>query len=266
MDSEGNNIFEGGFLGLDNITVVDRSEKLPGGVTLKQSDATGWMGMFCLNMMRMALELAKENKAYESLATKFFEHYVYIGAAMKRMGGGGFELWSETDGFFYDALSYPDGSYPKFRVRSLVGLIPLYAIERLEESWIDPFTEFRANLHWFLENRQDLVQRCVTTVENDSGTVHVLALLNPEQMSLLLVWDPAEFRSEYGLRSLSKHHRRPPMCMANTSCATARGRRSKSKGGNSNWRGPVWFPTTFLMIESLRKLRKAYGSFTFLVR
>jgi hypothetical protein len=262
VDSEGNNIFEGGFLGLDNITVVDRSEKLPGGVTLKQSDATGWMGMFCLNMMRLALELAKENRAYESLATKFFEHYVYIGAAMKRMGGGGFELWSETDGFFYDALCYPDGSYHKFRVRSLVGLIPLYAIERLEESWITPFAEFRANLHWFLKNRQDLVQRCVTTVENDSGTVHVLALINPEQMCRLLhrVWDPEEFRSAYGLRSLSKHHAAAPYVFGEHVVRYRPGEAvEKLKGGNSNWRGPVWFPTTFLMIESLRKLRKAYG-------
>ena len=128
------------------------------------------------------------------------------------------ELWSGTDGFFYDALCYPDGSYHKFRVRSLVGLIPLYAIERLEENWITPFTEFRANLHWFLKNRQDLVQRCVTTVENDSGTVHVLALINPEQMCRLLqrVWDPAEFRSEYGLRSLSKYHAAASLCVWRT--------------------------------------------------
>ena len=236
VDSEGHNVFEGGFLGLDNITVVDRSEKLPGGVTLKQSDATGWMGMFCLNMMRLALELAKENKAYESLATKFFEHYVYIGAAMKRMGGGSFELWSGTDGFFYDALCYPDGSYHKFRVRSLVGLIPLYAIERLEESWITRFTEFRANLQWFLKNRQDLVQRCVTTVENDSGTVHVLALINPEQMCRLLqrVSEPAEFRSEYGLRSLSKHHVAAPYVFGEHVVRYSPGEAvEKLKGGNS---------------------------------
>ena len=125
VDSEGNNVFEGGFLGLDNITVIDRSQELPDGVTLQQSDATGWMGMFCLNLMRIALELAKENTSYEALATKFFQHYVYVGAAMKNMGGVGYELWSETDGFFYDALCYPDGSYDKFRVRSLVGSDPL---------------------------------------------------------------------------------------------------------------------------------------------
>jgi hypothetical protein len=262
VDRDGNNIFEGGFLGLDNITVIDRSEKLPDGVTLVQSDATGWMGMFCLNMMRIALELAKENSAYESLASKFFQHYAYIGAAMKKIGGDDYEMWSETDGFFYDALCYPDGHYEKFRVRSLVGLIPLYAIERLEETWMEPFTEFRDNVHWFLANRQDIVQRCVTTVENEEGTAHVLAIVNPEQLRQLLqcIWDPAEFRSAYGLRSLSKYHEAHPFVFGDQTVPYSPGEAlAQIKGGNSNWRGPLWFPTTFLMIESLRKLRKAFG-------
>src|SRR5205085_1648427 len=212
VDSQGNNVFEGGFLGLDNITVVDRSQPLPFGARLEQSDATGWMGMFCLNLMRIALELAKENKAYEGLATKFFQHYAYIGAAMKRMGADGVQLWDERDKFFYDILRYADGTYHKFRLRSLVGLIPLYAIERLEEDWIEPFPEFHSNLKWFLENRQDIVQRCVTTVEREGKRVHVLAIVNPEQMRGLLerVWDPSEFRSDYGLRSLSKFHEQQP--------------------------------------------------------
>jgi hypothetical protein len=263
VDSEGNNVFEGGFLGLDNITVIDRSEKLPHGVTLKQSDATGWMGMFCLNLMRIALELAKGNAAYEALATKFFQHYVYVGAAMKKMGGVGYELWSETDGFFYDTLCYPDGSYHKFRVRSLVGLIPLYAIERLEERWMESFPEFRSNVHWFLGHRQDLVQRCVSTVQNDDGTVHVLAIITLEQIQQLLqrLWDPAEFRAQYGLRSLSKHHEAHPYVFGERVVRYTPGESpEKIKGGNSNWRGPLWFPTAFMMIESLRKLRKAYGS------
>ena len=263
VDSEGNNVFEGGFLGLDNITVIDRSEKLPNGVSLKQSDATGWMGMFCLNLMRIALELARENTAYEALATKFFQHYVYVGAAMKKMGGVGYELWSESDGFFYDTLCYPDGSYHKFRVRSLVGLIPLYAIERLEERWMESFPEFRRDVHWFLEHRQDLVQRCVSTVENDDGAVHVLAIITLEQIQQLLqrLWDPAEFRSEYGLRSLSKHHETHPYVFGEHVVRYSPGESlEKIKGGNSNWRGPLWFPTAFMMIESLRKLRRAYGS------
>ncbi|HXG08985.1 MAG TPA: glucosidase [Gemmataceae bacterium] len=262
VDSDGNNIFEGGFLGLDNITVFDRSSRLPGGATLKQSDATGWMGMFCLNLMRIALELAKDNQAYMSLATKFFEHYVYIGAAMKHMGGRAYELWSERDGFFYDVLRYADGSFHKFRVRSLVGLIPLYAIERLEEAWLEHFPEFRVNLEWFLQNRQEIVQRCVATIHQDGKKVHVLALINEGQLRRLLtrVWDPAEFRSEYGLRSLSKYHEKHPFVFGDRQVRYEPAESSELiKGGNSNWRGPVWFQTTFMMIESLRKLGQAYG-------
>jgi hypothetical protein len=220
------------------------------------------MGMFCLNLMRIALELAKENKAYEALATKFFEHYAYIGAAMKRMGSYNYQLWDEADNFFYDVLRYPNGEFHKFRARSLVGLIPLYAIERLEERWIEPFTEFRLNLHWFLNNRQDLVQRCVTTVEREGERVHVLAIMNPDQMRQLLerVWDLAEFRSAYGLRSLSKYHEAHPFVFGNSTVGYEPAESiGMLKGGNSNWRGPVWFPTTFMLIESLRKLRKAYG-------
>jgi hypothetical protein len=262
VDSQGNNVFEGGFLGLDNITVLDRSQPLPYGARLEQSDATGWMGMFCLNLMRIALELAKENRAYEGLATKFFQHYAYVGAAMKHMGERDYQLWDEEDKFFYDVLQFPDGTYHKFRVRSLVGLIPLYAVERLEEDWITPYREFRSNLHWFLRNRQDVVQRCVTTVEQNGQKVHVLAIVNPEQMRSLLerVWDPTEFRSEYGLRSLSKYHERHPFRFGGAEVGYEPAEsREMLKGGNSNWRGPIWFPTTFMMIESLRKLGKAYG-------
>jgi hypothetical protein len=262
VDAKGNNVFEGGFLGLDNITVVDRSDKFPGGAVLEQSDATGWMGMFCLNMMRIALELAKENRVYEGLATKFFQHYVYIGAAMKRMGGQDYDLWDERDGFFYDVLRYRDGSFHKFRVRSLVGLIPLYAVERLEEDWIRPFSEFRANVEWFLKNRQDLVQRCVHTIEREGGRVHVLTIVNEDQMKRLLerIADPEEFLSDWGLRSLSKFHERNPFIFGSSEVRYDPGEAScKIKGGNSNWRGPVWFPTSFLMIESLRKLGTAFG-------
>jgi len=262
VDREGNNVFEGGFLGLDNITVLDRSEALPGGARLEQSDATGWMGMFCLVMMRIALELAKENDVYEGLATKFFEHYVYIGAAMKMMRAGDRTLWDEQDGFFYDLLRFPDGSSIPFRVRSLVGLIPLYAIERLEEKWIEPFDIFRENLKWFLKHRRDIVEHCVTTVECNGDWTHVLAVVDQDQLKALLtrVVDPDEFLSPHGLRSLSKAHQQHPFTFGN---ATVRYEPAeaieKLKGGNSNWRGPVWFPTTFLIIETLRKLEKAFG-------
>lgn len=262
VDSSGNNLFEGGFLGLDNITLIDRSEQLGGGAKLKQSDATGWMGMFCLNLMRIALELAKENKVYEGMASKFFQHYLHIGAALKNRGGKGVELWDEEDGFFYDVLEYPDGSRHKFRVRSLVGLIPFFSLERLEEKWLEPFPEFNSNLAWMIANRPDLVAPCVTTLQENGGTTHVLAVMDPEQMRRLLqrVWDPEEFRSDHGLRSLSKFHQNHPIQFENCTLSYEPAESIvKLKGGNSNWRGPVWFPMNFMMIESLRKLRKAYG-------
>jgi hypothetical protein len=262
VDNEGNNVFEGGFLGLDNITVLDRSHELPHGTTLEQSDATGWMGSFCLYLMRIALELAKENKVYEGLASKFFEHYVYVGAAMKHMGKRNYQLWDEEDLFFYDVLRFPDGNFQKFRVRSLVGIIPLYAIERLEEDWIKPFPEFTANFQWFLRNREELVERCVTTIERDGKKVYILAIVDEAQVRHLLerIWDPSEFRSDYGLRSLSKGHQDRPFVFGNSRVGYEPAESIEMlKGGNSNWRGPVWFPTTFMMIESLRKLGKAYG-------
>jgi hypothetical protein len=262
VDRSGNNVFEGGFLGLDNITVIDRSQDLPAGAVLEQSDATGWMGMFCLILMRIALELAKENHAYEALATKFFQHYIYVGAAMKKMGGRRFQLWDEEDGFFYDVLRYPDGEFQKFRVRSLVGLIPLYAVERLEEKWIEPFTDFRTNLHWFLRNKQHVVQGVCHEVRRDGQATHICAIVDEAQMRGLLrrVLDPDEFMSEWGLRSLSRYHAVHPFVFGDKEVRYEPAEAvSKIKGGNSNWRGPVWFPTTFLMIESLRKLGTAYG-------
>jgi hypothetical protein len=262
VDSEGNNVFEGGFLGLDNIALVDRSEPLPAGAVLEQSDATGWMGMFCLNLMRMALELAKENRTYESLATKFFEHYIYVGAAMKRMGGRKYQLWDEEDGFFYDVLRFPDGSFEKFRVRSLVGLVPLYAVERLEEHWIEPFHEFKANLAWFLRNKSHVVADVSHFIYRPDQRVLLCALVDEGQMRGLLarLLDPTEFLSPHGMRSLSKYHEAHPFELGDKSVRYEPAEAvAKIKGGNSNWRGPVWFPTSFLMIESLRKLGTAYG-------
>ena len=261
VDRGGNNIFEGGFLGLDNIAVVDRSE-MDGDAVLEQSDATGWMGMFCLNMMRIALELAKENPVYEALASKYFQHYTYVASAMKHMGGRDFQLWDEEDGFFYDVLSHPDGRFQKFRVRSLVGLIPLFAVERLEESWIEPFKEFRANLHWFLEHRRELVDGVVHTIHHEGDTTHALTILNHEQLRRITdrLMDPAEFLSDFGVRSLSKAHTGDPFHHDGHSVGYEPAEAvTKLKGGNSNWRGPIWFPTTFLLIESLRKLGKAFG-------
>jgi mannosylglycerate hydrolase MGH1-like protein len=259
VDSAGNNVFEGGFLGLDNITVVDRSEKFPGGAVLEQSDATGWMGFFCLYLMRACLELANFNKAYELLATKFFEHFIYIGAAMKKMGGRDYQLWDERDGFFYDVLRLPNGDFNKFRLRSMVGLIPLYAVEVIDREDLDPHPEFLRNVEWFIRNRPDLVGSACYSVE---GQRYVLSIADPGQFARILgyVWDPEEFLAPHGIRSISKYHQRYPFCFAGE-CVGYEPAEStvRIKGGNSNWRGPLWFPTTYLLIRSLVKFSRALG-------
>jgi hypothetical protein len=262
VDREGNNLFEGGFLGLDNIAVVDRSVGFPGGTVLEQADGTGWIAMFCLNMMRLSLELARDNPVYEGLAIKFFQHYAYVAAAMKRMGNRPYQLWDERDGFFYDVLRYPNGDFHKFRVRSLVGLIPLFAVERLEDSFLKSFPEFNRNVQWFLKNRPQLVRDVIHTARRKEQNVHVLTIVNQEQIVRLLarVWDEEEFMSPHGVRSLSKYHLHHPFVFEDKTVGYEPAEAlCKIKGGNSNWRGPIWFPTNFLLIEALRQLGKAFG-------
>jgi hypothetical protein len=262
VDSAGNNVFEGGFLGLDNIAVVDRGEKFPNGAVLEQSDATGWMGFFCLYLMRIALELAKQNPVYEGVATKFFEHFVYIGAAMKKMGGRNYQLWDETDGFFYDVLRFPNGEFHKFRLRSLVGLIPLYAIEVLEHEELQAHPNFLRDVEWFIKNRPDLVgDACYAVGAGDRR--YVLSIADPNQFKRLLerIWDPDEFLSAHGIRSLSQYHREHPFQFGDRSLGYEPGEAEvKLKGGNSNWRGPVWFPTSYLLIHSFVRFDQALGS------
>jgi hypothetical protein len=262
VDRQGNNIFQGGFLGLDNIAVVDRGRPLPDGAILEQSDGTGWMAMFCLNLMRIALELAKENQAYEGLATKFFQHYIYVGAAMTNMGGRHYQLWDEEDGFFYDVLRFPDDRFETFRVRSLVGLIPLYAVERLQKQALLPLSGFRESLDWFLGNKLHIVGNLCVPFDRDGRRDYLLALVDEGQLRRMLqrILDPEEFLSPWGLRSLSKEHDVHPFRFADQEVKYEPGEAEvKIMGGNSNWRGPVWFPTTYLMIESLRTLGDAYG-------
>ncbi len=262
VDSEGNNVFEGGFLGLDNITVIDRGAAMPDGATLEQSDATGWMGHFCLYMMRIALELAKTNAAYEGLATKFFQHFIYIGAAMKRMGGRDYQLWDEADGFFYDVLRYPNGEFKKFRLRSAVGLIPLFAVEVLDRNQLVGHPTFLADLDWFFENRADLVgHACFRT--GDSNQRYVLSIVDPCQLKRVMerVGNPDEFLSEHGVRSLSRVHRDAPFVFGDRSVKYEPGEADgKLMGGNSNWRGPIWFPTTYLLMQSLLRFDEALGA------
>jgi hypothetical protein len=262
VDSQGMNVFEGGFLGLDNITVVDRSQALPDGAILEQSDATGWMGFFCLHMMRIAIELARTNNVYESMATKFFEHFIYIGGAMKRMGGRGYQLWDEEDGFFYDVLRYPSGEFHKFRVRSLVGLIPLYAIDVLDETDLANMPMFVNDLHWFIRNRPDLVGQACYTETRDGQRRDILSIVDRHQLELLLqrLWDESEFLSPGGLRSLSKYHHEHPFSFGAGIVRYEPAEADvKIKGGNSNWRGPIWFPTSYLLIESFSRFTAAFG-------
>jgi mannosylglycerate hydrolase MGH1-like protein len=262
VDSQGMNVFEGGFLGLDNITVVDRSLPWPHGAVLEQSDATGWMGFFCLHMMRIALELSHANRVYETLATKFFEHFTYIGGAMKKMGGRAYELWDEDDGFFYDVLRYGDGSFQKFRVRSLVGLVPLLAVEVLDAAKIEHLDMFLANLDWFVRNRADLVGMACYHTQRNGQKLEVLSIVDQQQLTRMLqhVWNEDEFLSPAGIRSLSRQHRDHPFTFgAGTVRYEPAEADTKLKGGNSNWRGPVWFPVGYLLIEALGKFGDAYG-------
>jgi hypothetical protein len=262
VDSQGLNVFEGGFLGLDNITVVDRSQKLPAGAVLEQSDATGWMGFFCLHMMRIALELARERPVYEGLATKFFEHFIGIGAAMKKMGGRDYQLWDEKEGFFYDVLRYSSGEFHKFRVRSLVGLIPMLGVEIIREDESTYLTNFMSNLNWFIKNRPDLVGHACHTETRNGVRSHVLSIVDSAQLARILarLFDREEFLSPNGIRSLSKFHEENPFAFANNEVQYTPGDADvKIKGGNSNWRGPVWFPTSYLLLESLVKFAEAFS-------
>jgi hypothetical protein len=262
VDSSGLNVFEGGFLGLDNITVVDRSAKLPDGAILEQADATGWMGFFCLHMMRIALELAREDNVYEGLAVKFFEHFIGIGAAMKKMGGRDYQLWDEDAGFFYDVLRYPNGDFHKFQVRSLVGLIPMFAIEFLREDEFKHLAHFPGNINWFIKSRPDLVGSACYSETRGGVRCHVLSILDRHQLSRILerLLDPDEFLSPHGIRSLSKYHERHPFAFGESEVHYAPAEADVGiKGGNSNWRGPIWFPTTYLIIESLMKFGAAFG-------
>jgi len=266
-DMNGNNIFQGGFLGMDNIGVFDRSSThLPTGGYIEQSDGTSWMAMFTLNMLRMSLELAKENPTYQSLATKFFEHFLYIAGAMANVDKEGINLWDEEDEFFYDVLHLPNHERIKLKVRSMVGLIPLFAVEVLNEEIFQQMPEFTARLDWFLQNRPDLANLISRWGARGTNQRHLLSLLRGHRMKRLLkrMLDTKEFLSPYGVRALSRIHLENPYVLhANGSAFSVRYQPGESDsylfGGNSNWRGPVWFPVNFLIIESLYRFHHYYG-------
>ena len=265
-DAEGMNIFQGGFLGLDNIGVFDRSAPLPTGGQIEQSDGTSWMGMYCLNMLAIALELAREDHTYGDLASKFFEHFVYIAEAMNNRGGEGIELWDEEDGFFYDVLHLSENNHHFLKVRSMVGLIPLFAVETLEPELIDVLPGFKKRMLWFIENRPELRHNVTTVTDKDGRTRRLLSIVSPERLPRVLrvMLDEREFLSPYGVRALSQFHRDHPYVMAvdgHEYRVTYQPAESDSGlfGGNSNWRGPIWFPLNFLLVESLQKFHHFFG-------
>ena len=265
-DPEGHNIFQGGFLGLDNIGVFDRSAPLPTGGHLEQSDGTSWMGMYCLNMMAIALELAKEDQAYEDVASKFFEHFVYIAHAMNDIGTDGRSLWDNEDGFYYDLLHLPNGEEHFLKIRSMVGLIPLFAVETLEPEIVERLPGFKRRMQWFVDNHPDVPEHIEMTQRSARGVRRLMSLVNRKQLKRVLcrMLDETEFLSPYGVRALSRYHLEHPYeVQVNNHVSRVDYEPGESTtgifGGNSNWRGPIWFPVNYLLIESLQKYHHYYG-------
>jgi Glycosyl hydrolase family 63 C-terminal domain len=265
-DAEGMNVFQGGFLGLDNIGVFDRSAPLPTGGHLEQSDGTSWMAMYTLNLLAMATELARHNPAYEDVASKFWEHFLYIAHAMNHRGDEGLELWSEEDGFYYDVLHLPNGGHEPLKVRSMVGLIPLFAVETIEPDLLERLPGFARRLEWFVEHRRDLTTQVACMKTRGHRERRLMSVVPKDRLRRVLarLLDEREFLSPYGIRALSAVHRDHPYVL-NVNGHEHRvdyepGESSTGLfGGNSNWRGPIWFPVNFLLVESLQKFHHYLG-------
>jgi len=265
-DSEGKNVFQGGFLGLDNIGVFDRSAPLPTGGFIEQADGTGWMAMYCLNLLAIAMELASQDPCYEDVASKFWEHFLYIANAINHLGSGGTGMWNDEDGFYYDVLHLPNDGRIPMKVRSMVGLIPLFAVETLEPRVVHKLTGFKRRLEWFVENRQDLTNNVACMETPGEGERRLLSLVTQEQLRSVLRYmlDENEFLSPYGIRAISRFHKDHPYVLAANGMEYRvdyePGESSTGLfGGNSNWRGPIWFPTNYLLIESLQKFHHYLG-------
>ena len=265
-DEGGNNIFGGGFLGMDNIGVFDRSADLPTGGHLEQADGTGWMAMYSLNMLRIACEIAIKNPVYQDMASKFFEHYLHIAGAMQAIGGDKLNLWDEDDQFYYDMLHKPNGDAELLKVRSMVGLIPLFAVEVLTPELLEQLPDFKRRVEWVLNNRPDLASLVSSWDNPGSGETRLLAILRGHRMKMIMkrMFDETEFLSDYGIRSLSKYHKDHPY-QFNYDGGTVRVDYTPAEatgdmfGGNSNWRGPIWFPMNYLILDSLEKFSSYYG-------
>jgi hypothetical protein len=264
-DTEGRNVFQGGFLGLDNIGVFDRSAPLPTGGHIEQADGTGWMAMYCLNLLAIAMELAKHEPCYEDVASKFWEHFLYIARAINHLGDGE-SLWNEEDGFFYDVLHLPGGDHVPLKVRSMVGLIPLFAVETLEPSIVEKLGGFKRRLDWFVEHRPDLTSNVACMRTRGMRERRLLSIVGREQLSRILkvMLDENEFLSPYGIRAISRYHAQHPYTFQvdghEHRVDYEPGESSTGLfGGNSNWRGPIWFPLNYLLIESLQKFHHYLG-------
>ena len=265
-DAAGRNIFQGGFLGLDNIGVFDRSAPLPTGGHLDQSDGTAWVAAYALQLMRLALELAKENKVYEDIATKFFEHFLNIAQAMTSLSGRGRGLWDEEDGFYYDQLNLPSGEVHPLRVRSMVGLLPLFAVEVIDPEELVWAPQFKARLESYLAQRPDLAALVSRWNVPGQGQRRLLSLLRGSRMKRLFrrMLDETEFLSPYGIRALSKYHEDHPYVFSfggmKLDVSYQPGESTSGLfGGNSNWRGPIWMPVNFLLIDAMREFHRYYG-------
>ena len=265
-DSEGLNVFEGGFLGLDNIGVFDRSRPLPTGGRLAQSDGTSWIAMYCLNMLAIALELAAEDDTYEDVASKFWEHFIFIADAMNNLGSDGISLWDEKDGFYYDVLHMHGAGSEPLRVRSMVGLIPLFAVSSIEPDVLNKLPDFKQRMYWFIENRPDLIGNVSCMRTPGLGERRLLAVAYRERLEKVLrvMLDENEFLSPHGIRAVSRYHKDNPYVLkvnGDEHRVDYEPAESTSGlfGGNSNWRGPVWFPVNYLLIESLQKFHHYYG-------
>jgi len=265
-DAEGRNVFQGGFLGLDNIGVFDRSAPLPTGGHIEQADGTGWMAMYCLNLLAIALELASEDPSYEDVASKFWEHFLYIARAMNHLGDDGVGMWDDAAGFFQDVLHMPDDSHVPLKIRSMVGLIPLFAVETLEKDAIGKLSGFGRRMEWFIDNREDLTANVACMRSPGAWDRRLLAVVDGDQLRRVLrvMLDEKEFLSPYGIRALSQSHREQPFVLhVNGTEYRVRYEPGESSiglfGGNSNWRGPIWFPVNYLLIESLQKFHHYFG-------
>lgn len=265
-DVKGNNIFQGGFLGLDNISIFDRSKELPAGGYIDQSDGTAWMGFYCVGMVKIALELAKEDPVYQDSATKFLEHFLRIAEAMTNVGGKGYSLWNEEDGFFYDVLHLPDGSIQPLKVRSLVGLIPLLAVETLDRDLLDSMPIFRRRLDWYTHKHKEAAFNVQAIHEEGEERRRLIAFLSEERLLRILhhMLNEDEFFSPHGIRAVSKYHEEHPVTVevgGESFSIDYQPAESTSGlfGGNSNWRGPIWFPLNFLLIEALQRFHHYFG-------